>query len=214
MVNTRAGTPTTGRRGLLRRVLLGAGGAAGVGLVGAAPARANAGGADVGDFNVLTVGEILTVGQPAGPQLLFAGNSGAGITVTGPPSPDNDAVDAALRVRAADGEGIVVTSGGPGLVIGNPGGVAAEIDGTTSMTTGTSNGTVLEVSNAGTADAVSVRAGTGRGIVVSSGGGPQINLHPGQSAGHPQTGQPGDFYVDAHVRLWFCRGGHNWRLVA
>lgn len=214
MVNRRAGTPSTGRRGLLKRVLLGAGGAAGAGLVGASPASANPGGADVGDFNVLTVGEILTVGQSAGPQLLFTGNSGAGITITGPPNPAADAVDAALRVEAGNGEGIVVTSGGPGLVIGNPGGVAAEIDGTTSMTTGTSNGTVLQVSNSGTADAVSVRAGAGRGIVVSSGGGSQINLRPGQSLSHPRTGQPGDFYVDARVRLWFCKGGRNWHLVA
>lgn len=157
---------------------------------------------------------MLTVGQPAGPQLLFAGNTGAGVTVTGPPDPDDDAADAALRVEAGSGEGIVVTSGGPGLVIGNPGGVAAEIAGTTSMTAGTSNGTVLEVSSVGTADAVAVRAGAGRGLVVSSGGGSPFNLQPGRSLRPPETGQPGDFYVDAHVRLWFCRGGHKWRLVA
>ena len=46
-------------------------------------------------------------------------------------------------------------------------------------------------------------------------GGPaQLRLVPSTATTHPNSGKPGDFFVDKHHRLWFCKGGTTWKEVA
>jgi hypothetical protein len=40
-----------------------------------------------------------------------------------------------------------------------------------------------------------------------------VRLVPGPGA-HPSRGEAGDLYVDAAGRLWFCRGGPDWKQLA
>jgi hypothetical protein len=42
----------------------------------------------------------------------------------------------------------------------------------------------------------------------------QIKLNPSEAITHPATGQKGDFFVDHSGRLWFCKGGTNWKQLA
>jgi hypothetical protein len=42
----------------------------------------------------------------------------------------------------------------------------------------------------------------------------QLQLQPSGLASHPARGEPGDLFVDASHRLWFCKGGTRWRQVA
>jgi len=52
------------------------------------------------------------------------------------------------------------------------------------------------------------RGGTFAGNVA------QLQLQPSGQASHPATGEPGDLFVDASRRLWFCKGGSSWVQVA
>jgi hypothetical protein len=52
------------------------------------------------------------------------------------------------------------------------------------------------------------RGGTFAGNVA------QLQLRPSDLATHPPVGDPGDLFVDASHRLWFCRGGSDWSQVA
>lgn len=54
---------------------------------------------------------------------------------------------------------------------------------------------------------------TGTRGVVASGSAAQLRLSPGSRATHPASGQPGDVYVDARSRPWFCTGGSKWVLL-
>jgi hypothetical protein len=42
----------------------------------------------------------------------------------------------------------------------------------------------------------------------------QLQLQPSTLGTHPLTGEPGDLFVDASSRLWFCKGGTRWSQVA
>ena len=42
----------------------------------------------------------------------------------------------------------------------------------------------------------------------------QLRLQPSESPSHPAHGEPGDLFVDADRRLWFCRGGADWTRLA
>lgn len=42
----------------------------------------------------------------------------------------------------------------------------------------------------------------------------QLQLQPSDRATHPLHGEPGDLFVDASHRLWFCKGGSRWSQVA
>jgi hypothetical protein len=64
---------------------------------------------------------------------------------------------------------------------------------------------------------------TGNGVRGESTHGPggwfvgrpaQLRLVPSPALSHPRSGQPGDLFVDAHYRLWFCKGGANWKQIA
>jgi len=57
-------------------------------------------------------------------------------------------------------------------------------------------------------------SGSGRGGVFE-GKPAQVRLVPSTSApGHPHGGKSGDLFVDKHNRLWFCKGGTNWKQLA
>lgn len=42
----------------------------------------------------------------------------------------------------------------------------------------------------------------------------QLRLQPSTANSHPSSGATGDLFVDRHGRLWFCKGGRNWRQLA
>jgi hypothetical protein len=42
----------------------------------------------------------------------------------------------------------------------------------------------------------------------------QLQLQPSELPTHPALGEPGDLFVDASHRLWFCKGGAQWSQVA
>jgi hypothetical protein len=53
----------------------------------------------------------------------------------------------------------------------------------------------------------------GRGGIFT-GGKAQLKLHPSSASTHPTKGQRGDLFVDKSGRLWFCKGGTNWKQLA
>lgn len=53
----------------------------------------------------------------------------------------------------------------------------------------------------------------GRGGVFQ-GGKAQVRLLPSGASSHPNRGQRGDLFLDKSGRLWFCKGGTNWKRVA
>lgn len=57
-------------------------------------------------------------------------------------------------------------------------------------------------------DARGLRGGTFAGNVA------QLQLQPSAQATHPARGEAGDLFVDATLRLWFCKGGTSWVQVA
>jgi len=55
---------------------------------------------------------------------------------------------------------------------------------------------------------------TGHRGGVFAGNVAQLRLQPSDLVSHPALGQPGDLFVDAANRLWFCKGGSRWSQVA
>jgi hypothetical protein len=64
-----------------------------------------------------------------------------------------------------------------------------------------------------TAQGVRGESPTGRGV-VAAGSRAQLRLVPSSRASHPTTGALGDFFLDKNSRLWFCKGGTNWKQIA
>jgi hypothetical protein len=56
--------------------------------------------------------------------------------------------------------------------------------------------------------------GVGQRGGVLAGDVAQLRLRPSDQDSHPASGAPGDFFVDASRRLWFCRGGTDWSRIA
>jgi hypothetical protein len=61
-------------------------------------------------------------------------------------------------------------------------------------------------------DGLYCRGTSGRGGILK-GTAAQLKLVPSRAAGHPASGQAGDFFVDSSKRLWFCKGGAKWKQV-
>jgi len=59
----------------------------------------------------------------------------------------------------------------------------------------------------------SVNGPSGRGGVFE-GGVAQVRLVPSGLTIHPTTGARGDLFLDKSGRLWFCKGGTNWKKLA
>ncbi len=87
---------------------------------------------------------------------------------------------------------------------------------------GTGPGTIGQNTKNGKG-ASGVAPGTGSGVYGQSDMGrgglfyglkAQVRLQPTASASHPHSGQAGDLYVDHNHRLWFCKGGTNWKQIA
>ena len=53
----------------------------------------------------------------------------------------------------------------------------------------------------------------GRGGVFT-GKAAQVRLVPSTAPSHPASGQLGDLFLDAKKRLWLCKGGTSWHLIA
>lgn len=70
---------------------------------------------------------------------------------------------------------------------------------------------VLGLATSGTG--VFGKAAKGRGV-VAAGGKAQVRLVPSASVTHPATGLAGDLFLDKSHRLWFCKGGTNWKQIA
>jgi len=41
-----------------------------------------------------------------------------------------------------------------------------------------------------------------------------VHLVPAAASSHPETGAAGQLFVDKANRLWYCRGGRDWRRLA
>lgn len=54
---------------------------------------------------------------------------------------------------------------------------------------------------------------TGRGAVFT-GKVSQLRLQPSGSGTHPTSGAAGDLFLDSSKRLWLCKGGTTWALIA
>jgi hypothetical protein len=102
----------------------------------------------------------------------------------------------------------------------------------------TSDARAIEASQEGTAAAVYAQirnstSGAGAVIGTTSGSGAgvdgrsskgaggkftgktaQIQLVPSTAATHPTSGSAGHLFVDRSKRLWFCKGGTNWKQLA
>jgi hypothetical protein len=59
-----------------------------------------------------------------------------------------------------------------------------------------------------------VNGGAGPGLVASSATGAQLRLTPSAAANHPASGVLGDLFLDKGKRLWFCKGGKEWKQIA
>jgi hypothetical protein len=94
------------------------------------------------------------------------------------------------------------------------------------LTKGTGQGVLASIANAASKSAAVRAATTGSGIGVDAssalgmggrfaGRTAQVQLVPSTSfSSHPSSGSAGQLFVDKSKRLWFCKGGTSWKLLA
>jgi hypothetical protein len=119
--------------------------------------------------------------------------------VFGTTSSNGNAVFGQVTNTSGDGNAVLGIHNGPGnCVFGfKPGGVSGD----------------AVVGFADSGRGVFGISRTGRGLVGQGGTAP-LRLVPSGAATHPGAGLAGDLFVDNAARLWFCKGGSNWRQVA
>lgn len=167
-------------------------------------------------------------------------NTSAGVRGTGQPGVLGETVSTGLQhgvighTESSEGIGVLGENKAPGS--GGSGsigvlGTTAGVNGTATVGLATGHGTgVIGASSSqvptfkpqtgvfgytnGDATSVGVRglSESGRGGVFG-GGVAQLRLLPNGNI-HPTTGQRGDLYADGHGRLFFCKGGSNWKQLA
>ena len=94
-------------------------------------------------------------------------------------------------------------------VFGTTNGTGPAVQGDQTGTSGSAvMGSVSSSSNASSA-IVGTGSSSGRGGEFA-GGAAQLQLLPGPTATHPDSGAAGDVYVDSSAMPWFCRGGTSW----
>lgn len=92
-------------------------------------------------------------------------------------------------------------------------------------TVGTGHAVLADVANANNAGSAlrASTSGTGPGVEGVSAAGvggsfsgktAQVRLVPSSAPSHPSSGSAGQLFVDSAERLWFCRGGTNWKRLA
>lgn len=117
----------------------------------------------------------------------------------------------------ATGAGVIAVGG----VADGTGCAGAKFGATGSGSTGLLSSGETGVHAAGTRNGVVAAGGSGAGVSASgargghfTGTAAAVNLAPTAHASHPRSGSAGDLVVDRHHRLWFCKGGTNWKQLA
>ncbi len=165
-------------------------------------------------------GQSLDISNTAGAPALSLRSAGAGLVATGG--------DAGVLGRTlGTGAGVLGVSAagtGPG-VRGEVGVNTATVAAIEAAQSGLGNGVEAHIDNA-TSDGSALHArttGTGPGIAASSAHGvggrfsgatAPIQLLPSSARSHPTKGLAGQLFVDHSNRLWFCKGGTDWRQLA
>ncbi len=110
--------------------------------------------------------------------------------------------DTLLEDAKAAGRSIYATnSSSNGTVTARNAGTGSAVYGQTTSTTSTS------------AAIIGAAGAKGRGAKLR-GGAAQLLLEASTSSTHPASGTKGDLFVDSQGRLWFCKGGTNWKQIA
>jgi hypothetical protein len=222
------------RRGLL---LGGAAAAAaaviGTDIVAATPAAATTGtmrfgavneaGTEGTDLNSSNMASTLLIrNQGAGVALYAAGVDGPGVKAI---SYNGNAIEAEVVVTTNGFNGVYGATKGTGNgVFGEASTAANSANGVLGIAKGKGNSVFGFKDTGVVGDAVvGFTKGAGRGVVgisalgrgaVFTGKTAQVQMTPGTTATHPSSGQAGDFFVDSGERLWFCKGGTNWKQLA
>jgi hypothetical protein len=157
------------------------------------------------------------VGASGGPGSGVSGSSPSGTGVDG-----ESTTGSGVFGHSSSGNGVRAESGGIG-VYGKGGAGQPSIYGHKSVASG--NAVWGAITNANSSDPAMLAetAGSGdgvRGLSALGRGGrfagkkAQIRLDPSTATTHPGSGLKGDLFVDASPRLWFCKGGTIWVLLA
>ena len=124
-----------------------------------------------------------------------------------------------LYAHSTDGIPIMATSQSPDLpaVIGGSAGGNTGLQGFSGQVnpplSPNHTGVFGSASVGPSAVGVNGQSTTGRGAVFT-GKLAQLRLSPASTASHPSSGSRGDFFVDKSGRLWFCKGGTQWKQLA
>lgn len=143
-----------------------------------------------------------------GPDGIRAGNSGhwshQSVTIDGTVRAIGGGADAAglgpMIVGEGDAMGVYGAALADGPGVRGRGMIGVEGIGATGVSATGESGPGISASGR--------RGGTFAGNVA------QLQLQPSDRATHPVHGEPGDLFVDASHRLWFCKGGTRWNQVA
>jgi hypothetical protein len=142
-----------------------------------------------------------------------AGSGNAEPLLDGTHSGLGQGVQVLLTSSASSASAVKATTKGVGVAlrgtVDNPSSPAQAIRGDTNGT-----GYAIYGQTTGNRAALGGNGGTvGRGAVLISNVA-QLRLQPSTLATHPASGQAGDLFADASKRLWFCRGGSDWKQIA
>jgi hypothetical protein len=175
--------------------------------------------------DTVSTGDVVTIAQSGTGMALRAASSAA---ASGPVinASISNVANSAVVVSAStvgNGSAVSATANGAGhAVLGRAQGAGYGVYGYSNAVSGAAMRAYIENSanprSALRASTLGSGAGVEGGSLNGRGGRfsgklAQIQLVPG-AATHPASGSPGDFYVDALRRLWFCRGGAGWVQIA
>jgi hypothetical protein len=165
-----------------------------------------------------SVGEIPAAGVSRR-QLLRRAGAGAAALGVGTVLASATTLGRADRVRAADGDAVVA-------------GQSVDASSTTTINMPAGFDDVFAVTTAGSGDAITASSIGGSAIrgVSTEGSGvigignlyggafvghaAQVLLAPAKASTHPRKGMTGSLFVDRSGRLWYCKGGANWKQLA
>jgi hypothetical protein len=231
--------PVPVERSMSRRgLLLGGAAAAAAAVVGsdileAAPAAADTGTMRYGAIN--NAGEegtelnsasnaftLLLRNAGGGPAVYASGKNGPGLKAI---ATNGNAIESVVEVTTNGFNGVYGATKGTGNgVFGEALATGASANAVLGIAKGTGNSVFGFKDTGVVGDAVvGFTKGAGRGVVgisalgrgaVFTGKSAQVQMTPAATATHPSSGLAGDFFVDSGKRLWFCKGGTNWKQLA
>lgn len=158
---------------------------------------------------------VLGITSGAGAGLLGRADAGTGPAVRAEIGVDAATVAAIEAAQDGSGDGVDAH-------IDNPASTGSALHG---QTKGAGAAVLASIDNAASRNAA-VRAqtnGLGAGLAATSAQGvggrfagktAPIQLVPSSASSHPAGGTAGQLFVDHANRLWFCKGGTNWRQLA